>query len=1143
MSTTEEALKKIALFSELSDEMIAHLAGEVHERTLKAGAFLFQEGDKGDALYFIQEGSLEIVRKTGPDREIVLATLKSGEYFGEMALLDEKPRSASARATSDCRLLALDREDFAILLEKNSEISIRMTRAISERLRKTTPFTERVLPPQPKDLPPSSNIRVFISYSRRDKAFVQKIYEAIRARGGLDVWVDWENIPLTADWWSEIERGIENADAFAFVISPDSLRSRVCGDEIQTAVNANKRLIPILYREAGKEDHIHPSIGATNWVYMRTEEELFANLPEMLRIIHTDLDWVQDHTRLLVRAGEWVNSGRDTSFLLRGTDLLNAEKWLTKANQITDPKPTPLHKEFINASVQDGINTRLAIRRQRIFLGSVSFALFATILLSIIAFTSYQQAEESRRAAITAQAQAETAQSNAENNASLAGIQRATAEAASTAAIEQQAIAIQQANMASTAAAEEAQQRQIALTQGAEAETQRQAAEAAREEANLQRDLALSRQRAAQALSYLDSEPDLAALLALEAYSTSNTLEAKNALLTILQRGLSRQIVPLSPPVPIQLTPLYSISLSPDGERLAFGGGYGELFIWNYAEGRTEQTINAHGGRLIWAVAFSPDGNTLASGGLDGYVYFWDVATGQQKDRFYAGNVVLSLAWSPDGQQLALVSGARLIRLEVATKKKTEKSLSFGLNEVVWAPDGSLLAIASKDQLIYILDSTSLSISGTLIGHTDDVQSVAWGADSNLLASGGLDKTVRLWNVGESQQLAVLNGHLADVFSVSISANGKILATAGADRQIILWDTETYEQITSLKPFKHEVHSVAFLPVPGTVILAAASRDKTVGLYEVITEQRLSEVVSSDLGEVFSLSLSPNGAPIALSNQTRNQLDLAPAAPTANLDEAIPENIAAAGAIQTAVLYLDGNLTALGYTTGRVLVQNYVNGAEFEFLLNGPIYSLAFSPNGQFLAASTCPPLPDSTDCESSEVKIWDVETQEETSTLVGQAGIIVSIAFSHDNKQLATGSDDATIWLWDIASGTPIGLPLNRHQAAVTGLAFSPDGSLLASGSVDTSIILWDLITSQPVGEPLASGGGDISALVFAQDGKVLYAGGTDGTIYQWKVDINTWLNLACQLAGRNFSQSEWVQFFGSQPYKATCPQWEEGS
>ena len=79
---------------------------------------------------------------------------------------------------------------------------------------------------------------VFISYSRKDKAFVQVLNQAL-TNSKYDAWVDWENIPLTADWWEEIKAGIEAADTVIFVISPASIASKVCGQEIDHAAENN----------------------------------------------------------------------------------------------------------------------------------------------------------------------------------------------------------------------------------------------------------------------------------------------------------------------------------------------------------------------------------------------------------------------------------------------------------------------------------------------------------------------------------------------------------------------------------------------------------------------------------------------------------------------------------------------------------------------------------------------------------------------------------------------------------------------------------------------------------------------------------------------------------------------------------------
>src|ERR671933_127347 len=107
----------------------------------------------------------------------------------------------------------------------------------------------------------------FISYSRRDKDFVKNLYEAF-VKLNRNVWVDWKNIPLTADWRKEISEGILAADNFIFVISPDSIASQECGVEIEQAISHNKRLVPILYRNVDPKD-THPSLAAINWTFFR----------------------------------------------------------------------------------------------------------------------------------------------------------------------------------------------------------------------------------------------------------------------------------------------------------------------------------------------------------------------------------------------------------------------------------------------------------------------------------------------------------------------------------------------------------------------------------------------------------------------------------------------------------------------------------------------------------------------------------------------------------------------------------------------------------------------------------------------------------------------------------------------------------
>lgn len=102
----------------------------------KAGETIFREGDLGTEMYVVQQGTVEIVKLfLAQDQQ--LAVLEKGDFFGEMALLEDLPRSATARALSDVRLLSINGATFDQLLRDNSEIAVRMMRKLSRRLRET----------------------------------------------------------------------------------------------------------------------------------------------------------------------------------------------------------------------------------------------------------------------------------------------------------------------------------------------------------------------------------------------------------------------------------------------------------------------------------------------------------------------------------------------------------------------------------------------------------------------------------------------------------------------------------------------------------------------------------------------------------------------------------------------------------------------------------------------------------------------------------------------------------------------------------------------------------------------------------------------------------------------------------------------
>jgi hypothetical protein len=205
--------------------------------------------------------------------------------------------------------------------------------------------------------------QVFISYSRKDKPFVQKLFDAL-TREKRDTWADWDDIPPTAKWLREIYDGIEAADNFIFIISPDSIASKPCNMEIEHAAKHNKRFIPLLYRHPGKMD-LPEAIAVHNWIYFDNEMDFQKSFKSLLKSIDTDLDYVRTHTQLLLKAREWSSYRKDAAYLLVGAELEQAQKWLESARK-KRPQPLRLQREFIKASVQaDQESTEERRTRQR----------------------------------------------------------------------------------------------------------------------------------------------------------------------------------------------------------------------------------------------------------------------------------------------------------------------------------------------------------------------------------------------------------------------------------------------------------------------------------------------------------------------------------------------------------------------------------------------------------------------------------------------------------------------------------------------------------------------------------------------------------------------------------------------------------
>ena len=129
-------LAQVELFKLLDEVELAELASVIDSKTIEAGEIIFNAGEFGDALYIVRSGEVELFVKDTAGQKIVLTTVEENEIFGELSMLDERPRSATALALTDSELLLLDRDDLLLLFRKQPDAALNMLAAISTMLRK-----------------------------------------------------------------------------------------------------------------------------------------------------------------------------------------------------------------------------------------------------------------------------------------------------------------------------------------------------------------------------------------------------------------------------------------------------------------------------------------------------------------------------------------------------------------------------------------------------------------------------------------------------------------------------------------------------------------------------------------------------------------------------------------------------------------------------------------------------------------------------------------------------------------------------------------------------------------------------------------------------------------------------------------------
>jgi len=194
---------------------------------------------------------------------------------------------------------------------------------------------------------PKRKTRVFISYSRMDKEFARKLVEALGARG-FEAFMDTKDILPGENWQRRLGFLILSADTVVFVLSPNSVTSEICLWEVESAERDAKRILPVVWRAVTGE--VPDRLKRLNYIYFTDDKTFEASCDMLSTAIETDIGWLREHTRLTEAAMRWMTDRFGYGHaLLRGPDLRDAERWLTR-RPASAPEPLQQVIRFINSS-------------------------------------------------------------------------------------------------------------------------------------------------------------------------------------------------------------------------------------------------------------------------------------------------------------------------------------------------------------------------------------------------------------------------------------------------------------------------------------------------------------------------------------------------------------------------------------------------------------------------------------------------------------------------------------------------------------------------------------------------------------------------------------------------------------------------
>lgn len=886
----------------------------------------------------------------------------------------------------------------------------------------------------------------FISYSRKDKAFAEKLEHALenyRPPKGLGlenkylkIFRDEKDIEY-GPYEENIEEHIKASAKLLVICSPNARTSEYVNQEIQIFLNhnLNNNIAPIIID------------GVIDYEATSGQENMkaFPNALVEAMKIPLAIDYRNFNTTKQDIKKDFSNS------------------WYSILAKIYK----------IDRDIIEQLDKKKIAKQRRTWL---SLTASAFVILTALTFYAFAQ----RNVAINEK-------KRADSNAQIAADSAKVAQAQRREAIEQKNRADSNARIAADSARVAQEQR---------AEAQRRLYEANYNLAKIYEE---------KATAYLDKDPEtgqpnppkawLYTLAALKQKIPPHQTLPLSLGRTAQRELIDNHLLPLFTSSPYQQKgSVLSVAFSPDGSRIVSASTDNTINLWNVSSGQVVLSLSGQTG-FVTCIAFSPDGTQIASGSSDATIKLWNASAGhelfaltvdnkskEKKGTEYEimkmfGNAdhLTCIAFSVDGRRLVsattngtiniwdTLSGINLLTIPKDTIEKADpltdlkefqnlSGITKFISDLEFSPDGNRFVSSSGNGTIILWNADTGENLLTLPNDKTGINSISFNPDGNKIAAGATDGTIKVWDISTHELIRTFIGHTDEVLSVDYSLDGKFLVSGSKDNTIKLWDTNTGNVISTISGHKSDVLCVAYSPDGKRI--ASGSMDTTMRVWEVATGSSQS-MFDDNVDAVWSVVYNQDGSRIASGSD-------------------------------------DGKIKIWDTYTGELLFDIAGNKKHIQ----PGVLSIAFSPDGTRLASTS----------RDGTINLWSVITGEALSTLSGHTNEVFSVVYNSDGKLIASGSRDNTIRIWDTIFGIEL-FTLTGCNDGVWAVKFNPNGNQVASASFDNTIKLWNALTGNLL-LTLSGHKGAINSIAYNNNGKLIISVAEDGMLKIWNSSTGTELS-----------------------------------